>query len=566
MTPTYHISVRARYAQSSGLALIASLAFVQSAQADTLYWDADGATPGFTRNPAGTWGSSAFWSTDSTGSSAGANTTTTSLDSVNFGVTDSGFSGAASVSISGTQEVKDTSVAGNSGLLTLTGGTAISLGTGSKFTTNINNSNLRIDTILTGTAGFTKAGNGYVELNYTGTGGLSGTITNTQGALLVNKLALTNVDFIINGGFVEVGFNTTENSFKSISLNGGYLGQRSNTDVSSKFSTAAGQQYKFYAEVDTTYATALTSSGGTLDKALRGNITLAAANTFNGSTKVTGGTLILGNSSALQNSAIDTAKSVTGTSADGFAVSGVTAVTFGGLTGNKNLASVFNTTTGNYSTITSITLNPGTGNKSYSGVIPDGAAGMSLTKTGSGTQELTVANTYIGGTNINEGTLATGGTGNFGTGNVTVQNGAFLTLGNASSIADTATLTFAGNSTASGIDLGTFTETVDYLYNSLTRKYFNAGTYNVTQLNSSLTNSVFTGSGSLIVAASAIPLCGAGRAGHPRFCGLLPPAEHGPSPVCRTLTTTGSRGAVVSGFPPRCALHWSADHLPCFVL
>jgi len=40
----------------------------QAASAQTLYWDSNGATPGAGTTPTGTWGTSAFWSTDPTGS------------------------------------------------------------------------------------------------------------------------------------------------------------------------------------------------------------------------------------------------------------------------------------------------------------------------------------------------------------------------------------------------------------------------------------------------------------------------------------------------------------------
>lgn len=75
----------------------------------------------------------------------------------------------------------------------------------------------------------------------------------------------------------------------------------------------------------------------------------------------------------------------------------VTTVTLGGLTGNKNLASVFTTSTGGYSGVIALTLNPGVGvTHSYAGDIADGASGMTLTKTGDGTQIFSGTNTYTG--------------------------------------------------------------------------------------------------------------------------------------------------------------------------
>ena len=105
-------------ARRSLLAAFASLATVSFAQT-TYYWDADGATPGFSTSPTGTWGGfsgSAFWSTDSTGSTTGANTTITSADDVNFGSAGSGVAASSTVTISGTQNVRSITLgAGNTG-------------------------------------------------------------------------------------------------------------------------------------------------------------------------------------------------------------------------------------------------------------------------------------------------------------------------------------------------------------------------------------------------------------------------------------------------------------------
>ncbi|MCE9611139.1 MAG: autotransporter-associated beta strand repeat-containing protein [Chthoniobacter sp.] len=175
------------------------------------------------------------------------------------------------------------------------------------------------------------------------------------------------------------------------------------------------------------------------------------ANTFTGSTTNGGGTLILGNSLALQNSALDTANSVTGSASVGLRITGTaaTALTLGGLTGNKNLAAtggVFNTTTNGYATLAALTLNPGTGKSySYSGGIANGAANMTLTKTGSGMQTLTGTNTYTGATAVNVGTLAIGGSGSINTSSgISVAAGSALVYNSSTALSVAPTLNGAG--------------------------------------------------------------------------------------------------------------------------
>ena len=159
------------------------------------------------------------------------------------------------------------------------------------------------------------------------------------------------------------------------------------------------------------------SSGYGITKLGDGTVALTVANTYSGSTTVSAGTLTLSNSLALQNSPLDTTNSIAGDATNGLKTT-VTTLTLGGLTGNKNLASVFTTALGGsggttalggYSDVTALTLNPGTGaTPSYTGIIADGASGMTLTKSGSGTQTLggTAANTYTGLTTVTLGTLA----------------------------------------------------------------------------------------------------------------------------------------------------------------
>lgn len=154
----------------------------------------------------------------------------------------------------------------------------------------------------------------------------------------------------------------------------------------------------------------------------------------------------------------------------------------------------------------------GTSTDTYAGVIENGSGTLAVTKEGSGSQTFTGANTFTGGATVSAGTLATGATGTFGAGNVSVAAAAALTFGNNSSIIDTATLTFASTST---INLNfTGAEVVGSVFNSVTSTALAAGTYDAAGLNAYFGGiSAFTGTGSLTVSAVPEPSTFAAIAG-----------------------------------------------------
>lgn len=131
-----------------------------------------------------------------------------------------------------------------------------------------------------------------------------------------------------------------------------------------------------------------------------GSLTLNGINLYTGTTKASAGTITLSHPLAIMNSALDT------TGATGAIVlSGVTTPTFGGLTGTVAVATAL---TG-YGSVTALTLNPQSGiTYNYSGVIANGASGMTLKMVGSGTQILTGNNAYTGTTFLNGGVLSVG--------------------------------------------------------------------------------------------------------------------------------------------------------------
>ncbi len=212
------------------------------------------------------------------------------------------------------------------------------------------------------------------RLLYTGTGDTSDRIINlggSSGGGILDQSGTGLLKFTSD-------LTATVNGSKTLTLQG---------------STAGTGEFAGIIGNPTTGTLSLTKSGS-------GTWTLSAANTFSGDTLITGGTLALTNNLALQNSAFDT-------SGAGTLTLSTTTPIFGGLKGSANLASVI--TTG-YSNVTALTLNPGSGaSYSYSGVIANGAANMTLTKTGAGSQTLSGASTYSGGTNIKNGQLALDG-------------------------------------------------------------------------------------------------------------------------------------------------------------
>jgi autotransporter-associated beta strand protein len=153
------------------------------------------------------------------------------------------------------------------------------------------------------------------------------------------------------------------------------------------------------------------------------------------------------------------------------------------------------------------------------GVISNGGLAVTNAGTFKSSLILTGANTYAGGSTVNSGILATAGTGTFGVGDITVANLATLTLGNNTSIADTAGLTF-GNST---INLNyTGTETLASLFSSITSTSMAAGVgYTATDLNNFFGGAYFAGTGLITVAAIPEPSTYAAILGGMALAGVM---------------------------------------------
>ncbi len=165
------------------------------------------------------------------------------------------------------------------------------------------------------------------------------------------------------------------------------------------------------------FAGGISGAGGVV-KDTNANIQiLAGANTYTGATTVTTGTLQAGSTSAFGvNSAVTVA-------AAGVLDLGGFSNTIGSLAG---AAGALVQSTGGAPTLTTGGDNTST---TFAGVIQNGTGTLALTKTGTGTQTLSGANTYTGATTVNAGTLqvGNGATGSLAAASpVTVNNGGTL--------------------------------------------------------------------------------------------------------------------------------------------
>jgi autotransporter-associated beta strand protein len=274
-------------------------------------------------------------------SSIGGSGSSITISNVGVGTRTVTLAGAVGPNVGIVQNSANSVLRLSSGANTYTGGTIITLGTiqlgvanaipsisSVDITGTLNMAGLS-DTIdaLTGAGIVNNASAGTPTLTVggnNGSGTFGGVIQNTVGTLSLAKTGsgteiLTGANTYsgtttFNGGFLNAGSADSPGSAGpfgsatsagSMVFSGGTLqySAANQNDYSARFSTASGQAIS----IDTagqavTFATALTSSGGSLTKTGNGTLTLTAAETYTGNTTVNGGTLALIDSGALSTS------------------------------------------------------------------------------------------------------------------------------------------------------------------------------------------------------------------------------------------------------------------------
>jgi autotransporter-associated beta strand protein len=290
---------------------------------------------------------------------------------------------------------------------------------GATVTANNNGNAFALSGVISGLGALSATGGGSLTLTANNT--YSGGTTNTTGQLNINNggsssanSAIGTGPLIINGGTID---NTSAGDVTLLpaiaqNWNGdfAYAGSAHNLNLGSGTVTLSANRQVTVSANTLTIGGIISGSGFGLTKAGAGTLALNAANTFSGTTAISGGTLTLGASAALQNSMLDYSSGT-------LTFSGITAASLGGLTGTQpgqNL--VLNN---DASAAVTLTVGGGGASTNYYGNL---SGTGSLTKTGAGILTLTNAN-YTGVTTIGAGNLAIYG-GSFGSASSTFIVGA----------------------------------------------------------------------------------------------------------------------------------------------
>lgn len=316
-----------------------------------------------------------------------------------------------------------------------------------------------------GSGNFTKTGAGNLTLN--GTATYTGNSTLALGTITVGATnALGSGNLTLNAGTtLALGSNSISHALVTTA--------GASPQITGAGTISTSQGFNFNHTGNTQIDAILAGSGG-LIKTQSNVLTLAGANTFTGSLDLRNGTIIfssIGNvgggatSLGSPTTAIDgvirlgftTTAGVLTYTGDGHSTDrliGLQGTTGGGtLNANGTAAIVYGGAYGITQGVKTLTLSgtadPATLNRI--GLIRDGSATLTVSKTGTGTWVLDVANTHSGGTSVTAGSLGLANNGSLGTGALTTGTatlfgvGGDRTLSNAVQHNNNTTTTYTGD-------------------------------------------------------------------------------------------------------------------------
>ena len=365
----------------------------------------------------------------STGNATGTlnlNGGTITITTTGTGIT--GGSGTSTVNFNGT-----TLKAGASSSTWITGLTTANVQSGGA-RLDSNGFDVTVTQAFSGTGGLVKLGSGTLSLTgvstYTGTTSLNDGVVNLGSAETAGTSGPLGRSAAANPGSIVLAGGTLQYSISNAN------------DYSGRFSTAANQRYN----VDTngrnvTWATNLSSSGGSLTKVGSGVLVLSGSNSYTGATTVSSGTLQFSSINALRNSSgvniADGAFLRYSGAADAFNTN--ITVTSGTGTVTNSGGGTLTLSGGLSKNGTVLRLSGGAFN--VTGLITGTSPNSDLVVAGTSTVTLSNTNTYNGPTFVNESSTLVLGTNN------AIPNNSVVTLGNATT---TGTLNMNGFTDAIG--------------------------------------------------------------------------------------------------------------------
>ncbi|NHQ61257.1 filamentous hemagglutinin N-terminal domain-containing protein, partial [Chlorobium sp. BLA1] len=401
----------------------------------------------------GTWGGADpdIWTPGATGSTIINTDITARLDAgTNVTVTTTG-GGAEAGNITVSSAILTGTAAGTRTLtLTSDGSIAVNADIGNSsgtldFTMNANGGS------ISGTGAI--SGTGTTTFNVgSGTGIYSGIISKTTlvksgaGTLTLGAVNTYTGATTISGGTLALNATGTIALSSGVSNEGVFTIAAAKTidSITGSGSTSIGGAFALtigdVSNTSSTYAGAISGTGGILTKAGTGTLTLSGANSYTGATNIGAGVLRASNNTALGTTAAGTTVS-TGAAlelaggitiaAETLSLNGTGIATGGALrnisgdnsyagaitlAGNTQISSDSGTLTldvasGNGITGTNRTLTVGAGSGNVTIADPIVTGTGAVTKTGTGTLTLSGANTYTGATNVSAGTLRLGAAG-----------------------------------------------------------------------------------------------------------------------------------------------------------